>query len=111
MKAEMDGLVGFGNSKTKIRALAYWKRDFSLHYPINAFDAYNEAIGTKNYVPATTYTSMHDFNEFHRFDSWTKNEIAEYTVRVLRLYNETKEILELVREQAGNIRTGVGEQY
>jgi len=111
MKEEIDGLVCFGNSKTKIRALAPCKRDFSLHYPINAWDAYNEAIGTRNYVPATTYTSMHDWNEFHRFDGWTKNEIAEFTVRVLRLYNETKEILELVREQAGNIRTGVGEQY
>jgi hypothetical protein len=91
MKIERDNLTCLGRSKTKIRATAYWKRDFSLHYPINVFDTYNSIVFPDKYIPATTYTSMHDLNEFNRFESWTKNEIIEYTVRLLRLYNETKE--------------------
>jgi hypothetical protein len=51
---------------------------------------YNEIVFEGKYPPANTYTPMHDMNEWRRFDSWTKNEVIEYTIRLLRLYNETK---------------------
>lgn len=90
MKIERDYLTCLGNSRTKRRGVAYWKRDFSLHYPVDAYDSYNKIMNPEKYVPATTYTQSHDLNEFNRFESWTKSEVIEYTVRLLRLYNETK---------------------
>ena len=90
MKIERDNLTCLGNSRTKIRGTWPSKRDFSLHYPVNAFDVYNEIVFEGKYPPADTYTPMHDMNEWRRFESWTKNEVIEYTVRLLRLYNETK---------------------
>lgn len=90
MKIERDYLTCLGNSRTKIRGVWQSKRDFSLHYPIDAYDTYNKIVHSEKYVPATTYTQMHDINEFNRFESWTKSEVIEYTVRLLRLYNETK---------------------
>lgn len=90
MKIERDYLTCLGNSRTKIRGTWPNKRDFSLHYPVDAWDTYNEIVFEGKYPPATTYTQMHDINEFNRFESWTKSEVIEYTVRLLRLYNETK---------------------
>ncbi len=44
-------------------------------------------------------------------DAMRKSELVQFTWLLVKCYNRVVRQLEMVREQAGNIRTGIGEQY